>query len=76
MASVNDLPTDLDRPVKRVTITEDDDGAFVAEYDNSLGAKNAMRLEASTYEEAVDEIKEYLGITDDRDGDGNTWEID
>jgi len=76
MASVNDLQTDIERPVKRIIITEDDNSSFTAEYDNSIGAKNSMRLEATTYDEAVEEIKDFLGITDNRDADGNVWEID
>jgi hypothetical protein len=35
-----------------------------------------MRLEAATYEEAILEIKSFLGITEDRDADGTVWEID
>jgi hypothetical protein len=74
-ATVNELPADVGENLKRVIISDDDDG-FVAEYDNNIGTKNTMRLEASSYEDAVDEIKDFLGINGDRDESGTLWEID
>jgi hypothetical protein len=74
---VNELPPEVNEArVNRAIITDGDDGSFVVEYDNTIGTKNTMRLEATTYEEAVAEIKTFLGITGDRDEAGNVWEID
>ncbi len=72
-----DEPTPgVEKTPKRAVITEEDDGAFVVEYDNTIGSKNTMRLEADSYEEAIEEIKRFLNITGDRDEEGNVWEID
>ena len=57
-------------------LDEDGDGFFVLEYDNGRGTKSTMRLEASTYENAVREAKTFLEIKeDDFDEDGDQWEI-
>ena len=49
-------------------------GIFGLEYDNTLGRKHTMRLDALTYEEALDEARSYLGIKDDdRDEAGDQW---
>jgi hypothetical protein len=49
-------------------------GIFGLEYDNTLGKKHTMRLDALTYEEALDEARSYLGIKDDdRDEAGDQW---
>lgn len=62
---------------KRGTILDQDGGSFGLEYDNTLGKKNMMRLDAKTYERAISEAKSFLGINEDNsDGDGNLWEID
>jgi hypothetical protein len=56
---------------------EDEDDNFGLEYDNNLGQKNMMRLEAATYEKAVREARSYLGINPENlDEDGTTWEIE
>jgi hypothetical protein len=83
---VNELPPDLDEnappdasldsPVKRAVILYEDDDSFAVEYDNTIGTRNTMRLEATIYEDAILEIKSFLGITDNRDQDGTVWEID
>jgi hypothetical protein len=75
VAPVNEIPIDVDPTVKRAIISDEEDGSFVVEYDNTIGTKT-MRLEAMDYEEAVAEIKSFLNITDNRDEDGNLWEID
>ena len=63
--------------IKTATILDRDDGGFGLDYDNTLGKKNTMRLEAKTYERAISEAKSFLGIDSDNiDGDGNVWEID
>jgi hypothetical protein len=86
MVDVNELPPSLDEnappdaslhvPVKRAVILYQEDEAFGVEYDNTIGTKNTMRLEATTYEDAILEIKSFLGITENRDEQGTVWEID
>jgi hypothetical protein len=83
---VNELPPSLDEnaaPVapihnsmKRALIVDQEDEAFGVEYDNTIGSKNTMRLEATNYEDALLEAKSFLGITEDRDEHGTVWEID
>jgi hypothetical protein len=83
---VNDLTPDLEKdatPVvplpnslKRAIILDQEDEAYGVEYDNTIGTKNTMRLEATNYEDAVVETKSFLGITEGRDADGTVWEID
>lgn len=63
--------------MKTAQIQDEDGGTFSLEYDNTLGKKNTMRLEAFTYEKAVQEAKSFLGIKpDDSDADGNLWEVE
>ena len=62
--------------MKRAIILDQEDEAFSVEYDNTIGTRNTMRLEATTYEEAILETKAFLGITENRDEDGSVWEID
>jgi hypothetical protein len=86
VVDVNELPPSLDEntppeaslaaPVKRAVILYQDDDAFGVEYDNTIGTRNTMRLEATTYEDAILEIKSFLGIEDNRDENGTVWEID
>jgi hypothetical protein len=61
--------------MKRAIILDQENDAFGVEYDNTIGSRNTMRLEAVTYEDAILEIKSFLGITDNRDEDGTLWEI-
>ena len=62
--------------MKRATILDQDHGTFGLEYDNTLGQKNRMRLDATTYEKAIQETKSFLEINeDDCDRDGDRWEI-
>jgi hypothetical protein len=52
-------------------------GAFGLEYDNTLGKKHTMRLEALTYEKAIREAKSFLGIdAEDHDQDGTLWQLE
>ena len=84
--AMNELPSGLEKnaaPVacagnsmKRAIILDQEDAAFGVEYDNTIGARNTMRLEATTYEGAILETKACLGITENRDEDGTVWEID
>ena len=83
---VNELPPSLDQnaapdatfhnAVKRAIILDQEDEAYGVEYDNTIGSRNTMRLEATTYEDAILEAKSFLGITEDRDEAGTVWEID
>lgn len=62
--------------MKRAMILDGDYGTFALEYDNTLGQKNQMRLDAVTYEKAIIEAKEFLEIQEDGlDSDGDLWEI-
>jgi hypothetical protein len=62
--------------MKVATILGEENSDFTLEYDNTLGKRNVMRLDAATYESAVREAKAFLGINaDDRDADGTLWEI-
>ena len=63
--------------MKYARILDEADGAFGLEYDNTLGKKNTMRLDALTYEHALREAKSFLGInSQDRDADGEEWVIE
>jgi hypothetical protein len=83
---VNELPPSLDtnaapdaafhNAVKRAIILDQEDEAYGVEYDNTIGSRNTMRLEATTYEDAILETKSFLGITENRDEGGTVWEID
>jgi hypothetical protein len=58
-------------------ILDEESGTFGLEYDNTLGKKNTMRLDARTYEKAIREAKTFLGINaDDHDADGVLWDIE
>lgn len=62
--------------LKTAIILEGDDDAFLLEYDNNLGQKNTMRLDAVNYHGAVHEAKSYLGVNDENlDGDGTEWKF-
>jgi hypothetical protein len=63
--------------MKTARILDEEDDSFGLEYDNNLGQKLTMRLEAVTYERAVREAKTFLGINvENLDDDGTTWEIE
>jgi hypothetical protein len=63
--------------MKIATILDQQFGTFGLEYDNNLGKKNVMRLDAITYEKAIQEAKSFLEIKEDGyDADGNLWELD
>ena len=62
--------------MKIATILEQGGGTFCLEYDDTLGHKQTMRLEAQTYERALREARVYLEINnDDRDSEGTQWDI-
>jgi hypothetical protein len=63
--------------MKTARILETDPDMFGLEYDNNLGKKNTMRLDALTYEKAIREAKSFLGINaDDTDADGTLWNVE
>jgi len=63
--------------MKRATILDEAGGIFGLEYDNTIGRKHTMRLEALTYEQALREARAFLGIGDnDHDVDGDLWTVD
>lgn len=65
-------------PIMKIArILDQENGGFQLEYDNTLGKKNTMRLDAVTYEHAVREAKSFLGIKpNDCDADGAQWDIE
>ena len=63
--------------MKIARIFDQDADTFAVEYDNTLGKKHMMRLEATTYENAIREAKSFLGINDENtDGDGALWQVE
>lgn len=63
--------------MKRATILDQGGDQFALEYENTLGRKNQMRLDAATYEKAIREARSYLGINqDDRDEAGDQWTVE
>ena len=63
--------------MKRAVISEQTYEVFGLEYDNTLGKKHNMRLDATTYEEAIKEAKSYLGIDEhDHDSAGDEWVVE
>jgi hypothetical protein len=63
--------------MKLAIIVEEAHAQFALEYDDTLGRKNRMRLEASTYLNAIREARSFLGINrDDRDEAGDQWGVE
>ena len=63
--------------MKAARILDWEDNVFGLEYDNNIGQRNTMRLDAATYERAIREAKSYLGInTENLDEAGTLWEIE
>jgi hypothetical protein len=74
---VRQIYTTPDCLMKTAIILEEETTVFLLEYDNNLGQKNTMRLDAADYAEAVREAKSFLGIDDQNvDGDGMEWKFD
>jgi hypothetical protein len=62
--------------MKTAQIMDQPGDRFGLEYDNTVGRKNTMRLDALTYEGALREARRFLGINGENlDADGNVWEI-
>ena len=63
--------------MKVARILDQDNGAFGLEYDNTVGKRHTMRLEALTYEKAIREAKSFLGIdAENHDTDGTLWDLE
>jgi hypothetical protein len=63
--------------MKIAKILDQDGNRFALEYDNTLGKKNTMRLDALSYERALREARSFLGInSDNQDEDGNLWQVE
>ena len=63
--------------MKHATIVDEGPGQFALQYDNTLGRKNQMRLDAATYEKAIREARSYLGINEnDHDEAGDQWAVE
>jgi hypothetical protein len=63
--------------MKRAVILDESSGRFALEYDNTVGKKNQMRLDAETYERAIREARTFLGINEsDRDEAGDCWTVE
>jgi hypothetical protein len=63
--------------VKLARVVDEEDDSFALEYENTLGKKNVMRLEAFSYEQAVREAKSFLEISaDGRDANGIHWDLE
>ncbi len=63
--------------MKTARILDEEGEGFGLEYDNNLGKRNTMRLDATTYEKALREAKSFLGINGENlDGEGTLWEIE
>ena len=62
--------------LKIARVLDQSGGGFTLEYENTLGKKNTMRLDASSYEGAVREARSYLGINaEGSDADGIEWHV-
>jgi len=63
--------------MKTAKILDQEYETFGLEYDDTRGTKNMMRLDALSYEKAIQEARSFLGIGgDNHDADGNLWEVE
>jgi hypothetical protein len=63
--------------MKIARILDLENNGFRLEYDNNLGKKNNMRLEAVTYERAIREARSFLELNQENlDTDGTLWEVE
>jgi hypothetical protein len=63
--------------MKTARIVDLENASFGLEYDNNLGKRNAMRLDAATYDNAILEAKSFLGINRKNvDDEGTLWEVE
>ena len=67
----------IQEKLKIARVLDQSGGGFTLEYENTLGKKNTMRLDASSYEGAVREARSYLGINaEGSDADGTEWHVE
>ena len=63
--------------MKSANINEDTLGEFILDYEDTLGRRIEMRLDASTYESALRQARSFLGIDETgHDPDGDLWVIE
>jgi hypothetical protein len=63
--------------MKIARIFDEAGGTFGLEYDNTVGKKHTMRLDAASYESALREARAFLEVgEDDRDPDGTQWDVE
>ena len=63
--------------MKIARILDEPGGMFRVEYDDTIGHKHNARLDALTYEQALQEARSYLEIGEgDRDTQGAQWDIE
>jgi len=63
--------------MKRATVIDQGPQQFALEYDNTVGRKHHMRLDAETYAKALVEARSYLSIDEnDRDPAGDQWTVE
>lgn len=63
--------------MKTARILDEPNGGFRLEYDNRLGQKRSTRLDATTYEQAIREARNYLELDEaDTDSEGAPWRIE
>ena len=63
--------------VKAARILDLEGGSFGLEYDDNVGRRNTMRLDAGTCEKAVHEARLFLEINqEDIDPDGTNWGVE
>lgn len=63
--------------MKLAIIVDEGHDQFALEYEDTLGRKSRMRLDASTYERALREARDYLSINqDDHDQAGDQWIVE
>jgi len=62
---------------KWAIILDEGEDQFSLEYEDTLGRKNRMRLDAHSYERALREARSYLGIDqNERDEAGDQWVVE
>ncbi|HXJ73138.1 MAG TPA: hypothetical protein VNM37_09795 [Candidatus Dormibacteraeota bacterium] len=62
--------------MKLAIILDEAQDRFALEYEDTLGRRIRMRLDAGTYVNAVREARSFLGINlDDRDEAGDRWAV-
>jgi len=67
----------IGKNLKTARIVDLEEGGFGLEYDTNVERRSSTRLEAVTYEKAVDEARLFLDINHENiDSDGTKWEVE